>query len=85
MRAPRVGAAIALPMPHQGARPSDPHPARRRGRAAAVADRDTEALASKRRAEKEARRLAQREALRPTVLAVLPPVLGFACSSASGR
>ena len=39
---------------------------------------DTEALASERRAAKEARRLAQREALRPIVLAVLPPVLGFA-------
>ena len=42
------------------------------------ADRDTEALASKRRADKEARRIAQREALRPIVLAVLPPLLGFA-------
>ena len=39
---------------------------------------DTEALASARRAAKEGRRLAQREALRPIVLAVLPPVLGFA-------
>ena len=46
--------------------------------ASAEADRDTEALASQRRAEKEARRIAQREALRPIVLAVLPPVLGFA-------
>jgi len=46
--------------------------------APAEADGDSEALASKRRAEKEARRIAQREALRPVVLAVLPPILGFA-------
>jgi len=46
--------------------------------ASAEADRDSEALASQRRAEKEARRIAQREALRPIVLAVLPPMLGFA-------
>ena len=39
---------------------------------------DGEALAAKRRAAKEARRIAQREALRPVVLAILPPVLGFA-------
>ena len=39
---------------------------------------DTEARASERRATKEVRRLAQREALRPIVLAVLPPLLGFA-------
>jgi nitrate/nitrite transport system permease protein len=46
--------------------------------ASAEADRDSEALASIRRAEKEARRVAQREALRPIVLAMLPPMLGFA-------
>jgi nitrate/nitrite transport system permease protein len=39
---------------------------------------DDEALEAKRRAAREARRLAQREALRPLVLAVLPPLLGFA-------
>ena len=39
---------------------------------------DDDAFEPKRRAAKEARRLAQREALRPIVLAVLPPVLGFA-------
>jgi len=38
---------------------------------------DPEELARRQRAEKEARRLAQREALRPIVLAVLPPLLGF--------
>ena len=46
--------------------------------ASAEADGDIEAFASKRRAEKEARRIAQREALRPFVRAVLPPLLGFA-------
>jgi len=39
---------------------------------------DDEALEAQRRAAKEARRIAQREALRPIVLAVLPPLLGFA-------
>jgi len=39
---------------------------------------DPEVLAAKKRAAKEARRLERREALRPIVLAVLPPVLGFA-------
>ena len=37
---------------------------------------DDEALAAGHRAAKEARRLAQRDALRPIVLAVLPPLLG---------
>ena len=39
---------------------------------------DDEALEATRRAAREARRLAQREALRPIVLALLPPLLGFA-------
>jgi len=49
------------------------------GAAARVeAAEDPEVLAAERRAAKEARRLAQRDALRPIVLLVLPPVLGFA-------
>ena len=39
---------------------------------------DPEVLAAEKRAASEARRVARRETLRPILLAVLPPVLGFA-------
>jgi nitrate/nitrite transport system permease protein len=39
---------------------------------------DPEVLAAEKRAANEARRVARRETLRPILLAVLPPVLGFA-------
>jgi nitrate/nitrite transport system permease protein len=46
--------------------------------ASAEPEHDGEVLAAQRRAAKEARRLAQREALRPIVLAVVPALLGIA-------